>query len=137
MQLGMRIYAYVIMSNHIHCILGSEEKKLSDTIRDFKKYTSKAIIEELINSTKESRKDWLIMIFRYHARFNKRNTEFQFWTNENHAVELDDNKMIESRINYIHQNPVRAGIVENEFDYLYSSARNFTEMNYLIEIDEM
>jgi hypothetical protein len=43
--------------------------------------------------------------------------------------------MIESRLDYIHQNPVRAGIVEFEYEYLYSSARNFSELESLIEID--
>jgi hypothetical protein len=47
------------------------------------------------------------MIFKYHAKFNKRVEKFQFWTHENHAVELTSNEMIESIVNYIHQNPVR------------------------------
>ncbi len=61
----------------------------------------------------------------------------QFWTHENHAVALSTNEMIDSRLNYIHKNPVKAGIVENEFDYLYSSARNFTELFSMLEIDEL
>jgi hypothetical protein len=43
--------------------------------------------------------------------------------------------MIESRMNYIHENPVRSGIVENPEDYLYSSARNYSGMKGLIEVD--
>ena len=78
-----------------------------------------------------------MMIFKFHAKYNKRNNELQFWTHENHAVELSDAKMIESRITYIHQNPVRTGIVEHEYEYLYSSARNFAELENLIEIDEI
>jgi len=45
--------------------------------------------------------------------------------------------MIESRINYIHQNPVRAGYVEQELDYIYSSAKNFAGLINLMEIDEL
>jgi hypothetical protein len=52
------------------------------------------------------------MIFKYHAKLNKRVEKFQFWTHENHAVELTSNKMRESRVNYIHQNPVRASYLE-------------------------
>ena len=62
--------------------------------------------------------------------------EYQFWTHENHDVELTSNEMIDSRLDYIHQNPVRAGIVENEADYLYSSARNYHELSNLIAIDK-
>ncbi|MBI5541859.1 MAG: transposase [Bacteroidia bacterium] len=134
-QKQLKLYAYVIMSNHVHCIL-STENNLSDIIRDFKKYTSKKILKE-IDNPKESRRKWLMMIFKYHAKFNKRNKDLQFWTQENHAVELSNNDMIESRVNYIHQNPVKAGIVQNEYDYLYSSARNFAGLDSVIEIDEL
>jgi len=48
---------------------------------------------------------------------------------------LNTSQMIDSRLEYIHQNPVRAGWVENPEDYLYSSARNYAELNTLIEID--
>jgi hypothetical protein len=114
----------------------SSESNLSDIIRDFKKHTSKAILKE-INEQPESRREWLMMVFKYHAKYNKRNQKVQFWTHENHAVELSSNEMIESRIHYIHQNPVRSAIVESEFEYLYSSARNFSGLDSLIEIDEL
>jgi len=42
------------------------------------------------------------MIFRYHAKYNERSGEEQFWTHENHAVELSTNSLIETRMNYIH-----------------------------------
>jgi len=48
------------------------------------------------------------MIFAYHAKFNNKSGELQFWTHENHAIELYRTEMIESRMNYIHVNPVRA-----------------------------
>ena len=123
------------MSNHIHCIL-STVFNLSDIVRDFKKHTSKEIIKT-IETEKESRREWLMMIFEYHAKFNNRVKEYQFWTHENHAVELTSNEMIDSRLDYIHQNPVRAGLVEKEADYLYSSARNYNELSKFIAIDKI
>lgn len=134
-QKGLKLHAYVIMSNHVHCIL-STENNLSDIVRDFKKHTSKTILKQIENP-KESRREWLKLIFKYHAKYNKRVRLVQFWTNENHAVELSSNEMIDSRIIYIHQNPVKAGIVENDFEYLYSSARNFAELSAMIEIDAL
>ena len=124
------------MSNHVHCIV-SAENNLSDVIRDFKKFTSKEILKLVNENTQESRKEWLLMIFKYHAKFNKRVEKFQFWTHENHAVELTSNEMIESRINYIHQNPVRAGYVEQEHEFIYSSAKTFARLINLMEIDEL
>jgi REP element-mobilizing transposase RayT len=131
----LKIYSYVIMTNHIHCIL-STEGNLSDIIRDFKRHTSTTILET-IEAENESRKEWLMLIFKYHAKYNKRNNELQFWTHENHAVELTSNEIIDSRINYIHQNPVRAGWVANDYEYLYSSATNFANLESLLEIDEI
>jgi putative transposase len=52
-------------------------------------------------------------------------------------VELSDNLMIESRVDYIHLNPVRAGIVEQEHEYIYSSAKAFAEMPCILDVDEL
>ncbi len=57
------------------------------------------------------------------------------WAHENHAIELSDNQMIDSRVEYIHQNPVRAGWVDKPYDYLYSSARNYSGLPGIIEVD--
>ncbi len=123
---GLHIYSYVIMTNHLHIIVQSETSSLSDTIRDFKRYTSNRIMNEVECNPGESRKEWLEMVFKYHAKYNGRVNEKQFWTHENHAVELTDNSIVDSKLDYIHANPVRAGWVENSEDYLYSSARNYS-----------
>ena len=75
------------------------------------------------------------MVFEYNARHNMRAKSKQFWTHENHAVDLSTNQMIESRLNYIHENPVRAGWVELPHEYLYSSAKNYSGLSALLEID--
>jgi hypothetical protein len=79
----------------------------------------------------------MLLVFRYYAKYNKRSENYQVWTHENHAVELSTNEMIDSRIDYIHNNPVRAGIVEHDYEYLYSSARNYAELSSKIEISEL
>lgn len=134
---GMELFSYVIMSNHLHVIVRSKTGTLSDTIRDLKKHTSKQILHFALHNNKESRRDWMKVVFEYHAKFNKRVNTFQLWTHENHAVELTSNDMIDSRMNYIHKNPVRAGLVEKPEDYLYSSARNYAGLGGLIPIDHI
>ncbi|MEX2514078.1 MAG: transposase [Cyclobacteriaceae bacterium] len=134
-QKGMYLFGYVIMTNHMHLIIQQKEGELSNLIRDFKKYTSKAVLGAIKINPEESRKNWLDMIFSYHAKFNKISDRNQFWTHENHAVELSSEKMITTRLNYIHENPVRAGWVEIPENYLYSSARNYSGLKGLIEID--
>ena len=73
---------------------------------DLKKHTSRQILDIVKTNNKESRKEWLEMIFKYHAKFNKRAGDMQLWTHENHAVELGTNEMIETRLDYL---PVRSG----------------------------
>ena len=64
-----------------------------------------------------------------------RNSKYQVWTHDNHAEELLTTKFIQQKLNYIHQNPIRACIVQNDFEYLYSSARNYSGLSYELEID--
>jgi REP element-mobilizing transposase RayT len=116
---------YVIMSNHIHLIAYTTEGyKLSDVLRDFKKFTAKQIIESIQTET-ESRREWLLYMFRYFAKHNTNNREFQFWQQDNHPVALWSLGVIWQKLNYIHQNPVRAGLVKECADYIYSSATDY------------
>ena len=108
---GLVIYAYVIMSNHIHLIIQAKENNLSNILRDFKSYTSKCLLDRIINGV-ESRKEWLLKLFKKAAQSHKRNSQYQVFTHENHAVHLYSDKFIDQKLDYIHDNPVRAGIVK-------------------------
>ncbi len=130
---GFQIFAYVIMSNHIHLIAHSSLGCLSANIRDIKKFTSKRIIEA-ISEIRESRKDWMINRFKFNASQRKGNKEYQVWTHENHAILLYSNEFIRSKLEYIHNNPVKAGIVEKPEDYIYSSARNYASLEAPLDI---
>ena len=131
---GLAVHAYVIMSNHVHCILSSNTCNLSNTIRDFKTDTSKKIINEMKLVT-ESRREWMLGQMKYFAKTNKRNSEHQFWTQENHPVELFSNLFKDQKLNYIHDNPVRAGLVAEPWHYVYSSARAYAGMSSIVKID--
>jgi len=56
------------MTNYVHAIMRSKKGKLSGLVRDIKKFTSMQILNEIKINPKESRKAWLEMIFRYHAK---------------------------------------------------------------------
>ena len=130
---GLEIFAWVIMSNHIHLLARSSKNDLSSTIRDFKKYTSKAFIE-LISTSGESRKELIPCLFAHAAKRQNKAGEFQVWTHENHAVEVYGNSFVQTKVEYIHNNPVLAGIVNKAEDYKYSSAGNYEDMEGLLEI---
>ena len=134
---GLKIHAWCIMSNHLHLIVSTDENnKLSDVIRDFKKFTSVSILAELKNSTTESRKNWMLWIFKKAGERNNRNKDYQFWQQNNHTIELDSSEIIDSKMDYLHQNPVRAGLVRKEEDYLYSSGIDYyLNEKGLIDVD--
>ena len=108
---------------------------MSDILRDFKKFTANKIIG-LIKEIPESRRAFLLNQFEEAGLSDKRITKYKFWQESNHAVELDPFKpeIIEQKINYIHNNPVEAGIVSNPVDYLFSSARDYADMKGLVKV---
>ena len=113
---GLEIFAWVIMSNHCHLIVRAPgNRRLSDIIRDFKKYTSKRIYKAIKESMQESRRAWLLKVLSYEGKI-------WFWEEGYHGEEIYSMEFFETKLNYIHLNPVRAGIVEKEEDYLNSSA---------------
>jgi len=72
---GMLLYGYVIMSNHIHIIVQSREGKLSDLMRDFKKFTATQILKQL-HTEPESRKGWILERFAKATETHTRNKKF-------------------------------------------------------------
>lgn len=124
---GLELYAYVIMPSHVHIIARAKEGSdgLSAIVRDMKKFTSKELIDWIKTSSKESRSEWLKVVFSYHARNNARNQSFQIWKQDNQPKELLHPRFMHQKLDYIHNNPVVDGIVERAEDYLNSSARNY------------
>jgi len=129
---GLNLFAYVIMSNHMHLLAQSENNDLSGFIRDFKRFTSTQFIDFIENGS-ESRRDWLRIVFAYHGLL-KSKQDNQIWTHENHAEMIYSQKFIEQKVNYIHNNPVKSGIVVKPEDYLYSSARNYADLESVIDV---
>ena len=123
---GLQCYAWVLMSNHMHLVACTHPPfRLSDFIRDFKKFTSKKITST-IQEINESRREWLLHKFGYAARSTGRAENFKVWQDGNHPICLEGGgERFIQRIDYIHQNPVRQMIVTLPEDYLYSSAGDY------------
>lgn len=131
---GLQIYAWVLMSNHLHMLCrGSQTHNLADIIRDFKKFTSQQIIKA-IKEEPESRRDWLLQLFSNACAHLSRKQNYKVWQDGYHAIETTSNKFIYQKLNYIHQNPVEACVVASPEEYLYSSARNYASLDYLLEV---
>ena len=130
---GLIIYAWVIMSNHVHLLVKAKNENLSDIIRDFKKHTAKEIFKSIMDDP-ESRKDWMLYIFKNAGKLNSNNKVFQFWRQDNHPIEVYSNEVIDQKLDYIHNNPVEAEIVAVPEHYLYSSAMNYAGEKGLVEL---
>ena len=131
---GLQLHAWVIMSNHMHLIASSEKGDLSGIMRDMKKHTSKKIVTDIKANEQESRKEWMLSMFSNAGKYNNDNEEYQFWRKGNQPKELETHEFAMQKLNYIHNNPVRAGIVEEPEHYLYSSARDYAGVKGLLDV---
>lgn len=118
----LNIYAYVIMTNHIHMVASVTDGLLGDVFGQFKTYTSKQLYKMIVENPQESRKEWMIKAFNRAGKYNPLNTNHQFWQNGDYPVLLYTSAVIQQKIDYIHDNPVVAGFVGSAHEFWYSSA---------------
>ena len=131
---GMELYGWCIMTSHVHMIIGSQKEKMEDIMRDMKKFTSGKLKQAIKDYPGESRREWMLKLMEEAGKANSYNKDFQLWQQDNHPIELTTLEIAHQRLDYIHYNPVEAGIVEKPEDYLYSSARDYYGIGGLIDI---
>ncbi|MEP3839164.1 MAG: transposase [Algibacter sp.] len=132
---GMEVYAYCFMPSHVHLIFRSANDDPSGLIRDFKGFTARKLIKTIEENPQESRKEWLLWMME-RAGKNKSNVKhLQFWQQHNKPIELWSDKVIQQKIDYIHNNPVESGFVTNPVDWKYSSARNYQDDQTILKVD--
>ncbi len=134
---GLKLYAWVIMSNHVHLIIGTTDKPMQDILRDLKKYTSRTILKAIAENKQESRAAWMLWFFERAGAKNPANENYQFLQIGSHPIELFGDKMIDQKLDYLHNNPVVVGWVDKPEDFLYSSARDYAGDKGLIDIELM
>jgi len=134
---GLNVHAWCLMTSHLHLIVSVKPGfSISVFLRDFKKHTAKEVIK-LIKEISESRREWLLWYFEREGKKDKRISKYKFWKEDNHAIELErsDTKMIDQKISYIHENPMKDGIVDDICNYVYCSARDYCGQKGLVEIE--
>ena len=122
---GLKVSAWVIMTNHVHMILSTEGSKLQDIVRDLKSYISRHVRLEIEQNSSESRKDWMMWLFKKAGLNNTNNNDFQFWIQDNHPILLSTGEKAHQKLEYIHNNPVRAGFVCEAEHWKWSSAHDY------------
>lgn len=132
---GLEVYAWCIMTNHLHLIIGTNNKPLQDILRDFKSFTSTQLRKEIINNPVESRKEWIKWMMERAGRKNSNNNDWQLWQQHNHPIELNTNELMDQKLNYIHENPVKAGFVAEPHHWKYSSTIDYSGGKGLLNIN--
>ena len=133
MKKGLIIHSWVLMPSHLHLIISTKQDPLEGIMRDFKKFTSREIIKcmAVIN---ESRQEWLMRAFKKSSQKLQRVKSHKVWQDGNHPILLDNNKIQQEKVDYIHINPVEAEIVDEPENFRYSSARNYAGKPGLLEV---
>ncbi|MBT3301454.1 MAG: transposase [Bacteroidetes bacterium] len=132
---GLVIHAWCIMPNHIHLIISRKGTYfLSDILRDFKRFTSIKIAKE-IESSNSDKDQKALKVFSKRAEELKRIKKYKIWQDGNHPVELYTNKMLDDRLNYLHENPVKSSLMSIAEDYAYSSAKTYCGEKGQLEIE--
>lgn len=132
---GLKIYAWVLMSNHLHAIVSAgDEPRVSDIIRDFKKFTSKQILNQLKTDTQESRRQWMMDHFNFTPN-SKGITRHSFWQEGYYPELISTYDFYKQKLNYIHDNPVKQEIVSKQEEYRYSSAIDYAGGKGLLNIN--
>jgi hypothetical protein len=94
------------------------------------------MLEAIQENNRESRKEWLLWMFRLAGKRNSNIERFQFWQQHNKPIEIWSLKVFEQKLNYIHQNPIESGFVTEPYEWKYSSARNYYNDDHeILEID--
>ena len=117
-----KLIAYVFMPSHVHLIIAMPlGEDISDCMRDFKKFTSTKVRQQL---EKEGRYS-VLQRLRTNAQ-GKKNQVFKLWRDRFDDLVIDNDGTLTVKIEYIHNNPVKAGLVEDAKEWEFSSARNYT-----------
>ncbi len=116
----VKVYAFVIMHNHIHIIWKHLRNETKDKIQHkFLKFTAQQLKRILkLNYPIELEKYWV----------NLKDREYQFWQRNSLSVELGYEDIFKQKLDYIHANPVKAEYSDLPEEYYYSSAK-FYETN--------
>jgi putative transposase len=113
---GFLLFAYVIMLEHVH-LMTDQPKPVSEVLRILKGITA----HRVINYLKEN--NHLVSLAKLQHQVRERNYRHFLWQRERNVFPIFSEGMFMQKVNYIHNNPVRAGFVEQPIDYHWSSAR--------------
>ncbi len=123
----LQLFGYVIMENHCHLLAAAPA--LAKSMASFKSFTAARIIERLTAIESPS-----LRLFAMHKARHKTDREHQVWQEGSHPKQVEGEGMLRQKLEYIHNNPVKRGYVDDPVHWRYSSARNYAGQEGLIEV---
>jgi len=129
---GLKIHYLVIMPEHIH-LIASSENNIGRIIRNYKSFSAKEIIQNL----KHDKRTEILNLLNFYKKKSKSESEYQVWQEGSHPERITTTDMLNQKINYIHYNPVKAGLVTIPEQWRYSSVGYYDGNESIMEFDEL
>ncbi|MCB2205277.1 transposase [bacterium] len=123
----LTLHAYVIMENHLHIIASGHD--IEKQISRFRSYTARSILDLL----EASRRSKILDLCKGKGLALRRDRTHALWESGSYPELIRNMTMMEQKINYIHNNPLRRGYVDDPTHWRYSSARSYS--GYAGELD--
>ncbi|HEV8070151.1 MAG TPA: transposase [Planctomycetaceae bacterium] len=127
-QRGLMIFGYVILENHLHLIASAPD--LSTVMQNFKSFTARSLIDLLERQSSTG----LLRQLEAHKLRHKADSDYQVWQEGNHPEQIRTEAMMWQKLEYVHNNPVARGYVDDPLHWRYSSARNYAGLPGLIDV---
>ena len=131
-KLGMAVWAYVFMPNHVHLLVhfGQQEYEIAQILRELKWPVSRKALAYLRANAPE----WLPKLKAQRGE----KTEYHFWQRGGgYDRNVIEPATLEKMLDYIHMNPVRKGLVERATDWKWSSAQWYANGTGPLELDQI
>ena len=124
----LKIYAWVVLENHLHLVVQSEN--IQNDMMRFKSYTTQQLIQHL----EEHQVKTILDQLRFYRKSHKADRRYQFWQEGVHPEWIQNMEMLQQKVEYIHNNPVKRGYVDLAEHWRYSSARSYRGETGLLEV---
>ncbi len=131
-QYDFNLLGCVVMPDHVQLITWPQgQSSISDIMRDVKKFTAVRLIRQ---ASVEGRDEWLADFEQAGATSGR--SKNKVWQDSFWDKIIYTERVLRQKLNYVHRNPGRAGLVDTPEDYPYSSYRNYVLGDYaVIEVD--
>ena len=134
-NLGLELFCWCIMPSHVHLIFGAKDNNPDIILGIIKEHTSKQLVKAIRENNQESRKEWMLWMFERAGQKSSNVKNCQFWQHNNKPIEIWSAEVIEQKADYLHNNPVVSGFVNEPSHWKYSSAIDYSGGKGIIDID--